>query len=214
MKKICYTYFEDLDGINKWNNYSQKDLIEICKKSWEKNGWKIMVIGEKDACDHPLFNLYKSTVLSFPTANAYGYDYHCYIRWLAMANLGGGIMIDYDVVNLGINDIDFFKFDELTIYQGHVPCVVSGTSQHYLEFVKFVIDNKKFIADNADIWNGEPHTSDMIILSKTEKFKKIDFVSSYPEIGLLTHCSQNDAHKNNKNKFQIMRELIDDNLPQ
>jgi hypothetical protein len=208
---IVYTYYEDVPEITNCpsRNSSQQDLIEICSKSWANHGWNLLVLSEKDAATHPLYESYKKVVLSFPSANPFPYDYHCYMRWLAMANVGGGIMIDYDVVNLGVKNLDFFDFSRLTLYQGHVPCVVSGNSEHYLNLVKEFIKIKDKIKDYICLINDKPHTSDMLFLASGDiKFNKLNKVENYPKRSALVHCCQYVC--NDKNKFEIMKELLQD----
>ncbi len=210
--KICYTYFEIVPKIENCPNRkgSQKDLIEICKKSWKKYGWDLVVLSEKDAENHPFYEEYKQAISSLPSANPPPYEYHCFMRWLAVSNNGGGVMIDYDVINLGLEDFEFFDFSQLTIYQGHVPCVVSGQAEHYLEIAK------KFLEIKEDkkcycFFKNKPHTSDMLMLaSENIIFNKLNFVEDYPKIGKLVHCSQGTCK--NKNKYEIMNELYNNNL--
>jgi hypothetical protein len=205
---IVYTYYEPIDQIENCpqRKSSQLELISICEKTWFRHGWTLKVLREKDAIDHPIYNEYKNIISVFPSVNPPGYDYHCYIRWLAMANIGGGIMIDYDVVNMGLksNDTNFFDFSQLTVYQGHVPCVVSGNENHYLHAVNGFMGFK----DNIGIVleNNRPHTSDMIMLSSGKiKFNKLNIVKNYGENSLLIHCSQGKCK--NKTKLEIMQEL-------
>jgi hypothetical protein len=207
--QVVYTYYETVSAIEncKSRKTSQKNLINICSESWEKYGWTVEVIGEKDAQNHFLYKEYKSIILTFPSVNPFPYDYHCYMRWLAMANIGGGIMIDYDVMNTGLRDLNFFNFSELTVYQGHVPCVVSGKAEDYLSAVYGFMSFKNNIGIDMKMRN-EPHTSDMLMLSSGKiKFKKMNEVKDYPENGKLIHCSQDKCK--NKTKLEIMKELQD-----
>jgi hypothetical protein len=203
-------YYEEISQIEYCprRKSSQLELISICANSWIKHGWQFNILKERDAMSHPLYNTYKEIVSSFPSVNPQKYDYHCYIRWLAMANIGGGILIDYDVVNMGLktDHSNFFDFNQLTIYQGHVPCVVSGSKQHYLEAVYGFMGFQNNVEGVLE--NNRPHTSDMIMLASGKiKFNKLNIVKNYGDKGLLIHCSQ--AKCKNKTKLEIMRELCD-----
>jgi hypothetical protein len=206
MENKVYTYYESVSDIDSYRIYLQTDLIKLCSESWLKNGWELVVIGEKYARNHPFYQQYKEVVLSLPTVNPKPYDYHCFMRWLAMANIGGGIMIDYDVVNLGLNDPKFFSIDELKVYQAHIPCVVSGTSDEYLRISKSFCD---LVDDNSciQVIDEKRHTSDMLMLASGKiKFKKTKEVANYPSIAPLVHISQSSCEE--RSKIEIMRELI------
>jgi hypothetical protein len=190
-------------------NYTQEELINICAKSWKKNGWKLVVLNYDVARSHDFYSTYSEVVKQLPSINLRLYDYHCYMRWLAMSKVGGGVMIDYDVVNLSLTDDSIFQQKTLTVFQGFVPCVVSGSEEQYLEMCKTFCqlkDNKNCLIN----FNNKPHTSDMIMLSNMkDQFNKVDYVVDYPKIAPLIHCSQNHCKKNKKNKLQAMNEVLD-----
>jgi hypothetical protein len=209
MIKTVYTYYELVPKIENCpgRKSSQASLIELCARSWMNNGWNLIVLGENDAKTHELYQEYKEIISLFPSVNPELYDYHCYMRWLAMANIGGGIMIDYDVINMSLKDPSFFNFTGLTVYQGHVPCVVSGSTEDYMSAVKGFMGFKNNIGIVME--NNKPHTSDMIMLSSGAiKFNKLYQVKNYPEPGDLVHCSQGRCK--NKTKLEIMEELLYD----
>jgi len=135
MKKVCYTYFERIDRIEqcKHRKCSQLDLIEICRQSWGRNGWELVVLSEDDARPHSYYPEFKAEISQIPSVNPIPYDYHCFMRWLAMAHNGGGLMIDYDVVNHDFESAELLNRDKLTIYQGIVPSVVFGSGEQYLQ---------------------------------------------------------------------------------
>jgi hypothetical protein len=129
------------------------------------------------------------------------------MRWLAMANIGGGVMIDYDVINNTFQeDINFFDFTELTIYQGHVPCVVSGRSEDYFNMLKSFMVLKPI---DIHLINNKEHTSDMIMLSnrKTD-YKSLNLVANYPKIGKLIHFSSSSCNTLKTNKYKEILNLI------
>eukprot|EP00439_Symbiodinium_sp_Y106_P025954 s603_g3.t1 len=60
------------------------------------------------------------------------YDYHCYMRYLAMAEAGGGWMSDYDVIPTWFPpDTDLPNDGRFTSYQNHVPALLSGTQEEW-----------------------------------------------------------------------------------
>lgn len=206
--KILYTYYEPIPEMEQCRNYSQRDLIDTCQKSWGKYGWKLTVLSEKDACSHPYYKEYKAIISTLPSVNMSNYDYHCFMRWLAMTAIGGGMMIDYDVMNCGQEDLSFIKHNQLTVYQGHVPCVVTGSAKDYFDTS---ITFAELANNNSCIYqiNDIKHTSDMHMLaSRKIKFNSLKYVVDYPNTGKLVHCPQNICHYANLDKLQIMQQLL------
>jgi hypothetical protein len=191
-------------------NYAEEDLIKICAESWEKNGWKLVVLNYELAKSHDFYSSYSEVIKQLPSVNPAFYDYHCYIRWLAMSKIGGGIMIDYDVANLSLTDDSIFQQKIITGFQGHVPCVVSGTAEQYLGVCKIFCelrDNEKCIDNNYK----KPHTSDMMMIArgfKEDQFNKINYVVDYPKTAPLVHCPQDACLKNKRTKLEAMREIL------
>lgn len=207
-EKIAYTYYEAIGSINQ---SEQQQQIELCRQSWQRHGWELVVLSLQQAQQHPWFELYSLGMQSLPTVNTPEYEYHCFLRWLAMVTVGGGLMIDYDVMNMGITDLAYFqRHQPLTIYQRHVPCVVYGTAEQYLavcrKFFQFAV-NRLYI----ELYKGRPHVSDMIMLQNgftDTDVKKLQLVKSYPEDSQLVHCSTNSIKANAESKVQAMQKLL------
>jgi hypothetical protein len=205
--KIVYTYYENIKDINR--SYTQEELINICSKSWKKNGWRLVILNYDVAKSHDFYSSYSEIIKQLPSVNPGTYDYHCYMRWLAMSKIGGGIMIDYDVVNLSLTDDSIFKQKTITAFQGHVPCVVSGSAEQYLDVCKTFCqlkDNEKCLLS----LDNKIHTSDMIMIAhgfKKNQFNKLNYVADYPQIAPLVHCSQ--FCLKNKNKLEVMTEVAE-----
>jgi hypothetical protein len=203
MKRV-FTYYEPVEQLE-----YQPEQIDVCRKSWERNGWQLEVIGEAAARRSTFYQQYVDTVSRLPTVNPGKYDYHCYMRWLAMAEIGGGIMIDYDVVNTGLTQSDAFESSALVVHCGHVPCTVSGSAENYLrvcrEFCNLSAQYEHFIQIH-----DRPHTSDMIMLATgliafTKKFT----VAEYPVYDRLIHCTSQACNIAKKPKLEIMKSLLD-----
>lgn len=217
MNKICHTYYSEIPSLEncKLRGYSQRELIDICSKSWEKNGWEFRVLSEENATSHSFYSQYSEIVQKIPSINPKSYDYHCYMRWLAMANIGGGLMIDYDVMNRGITpelfENTFTNLDQLTIFQDHIPSVVYGTSIGYHsmceQFCQIYLSNKCI-----ESINNKLHTSDMIMIRCAKNslhIKCLSYVKYYPANSGLIHCAQFLSKKLEVDKKTMMQNLLD-----
>lgn len=220
MNNIVYTYYEEIPQINNdpRRKSTQQELIDICKTSWEKNGWQLRVLGHKDAQLHTMYEEYDNIIGSLPSVNPKPYDYHCYMRWLAMATVGG-LMIDYDVINIGITPetlevvIADAEPSKLTVLQWHTPCTVYGSPEQYLSICHHFM-RLKDDKDCIQMFGDKKHTSDMhmVAYGLTEYVNKMHFVKDYEkEVGTtnisqgLIHCAQKGV--GSRTKKDIMEQL-------
>ena len=158
-----YTYYTK---VNEEQHEASELMLEHWRRSWASRGWNPVILSEHHAQAHPLYGLFKNAVSKFPTINVPEYEMACYLRWLAVAALGGGFMSDYDVVNYSFNASSVTA--EVMIYEVHpeleavTPSVVAGTQAGYERICAAFCAVKPedigyFIGENA-------HSSDMILL--------------------------------------------------
>lgn len=203
MKKV-YTYYEPVAVLTQ-----QLDQIDVCRKSWERYGWQLEVIGEDVARRSSFYPQYSSVVSKLPSVNPAGYDYHCYMRWLAMVVVGGGTMIDYDVINMGLSRDDNFKSSALTVHCGHVPCTVSGSAENYLRACESFCGLAEKPETFISIYD-KPHTSDQTMLATgLIPFTSTLLVAEYPVYAQLVHCTTGACNIAKRSKLEIMKELFE-----
>ncbi len=157
-----FTYY---DPVLDWEQ-AQLPLIELWKKSWTAAGWQPAVLGWNEANATPEIHEYHTRILTLPTVNPIKYEMACYLRWLAIKNVNGGLMTDYDVMNYGFTPDDCQKEkrkDRLTFFEGHVPSVVYGEKEDFSYLVDLI---KYYVLDGSDNYEGRPHISDMYICAK------------------------------------------------
>lgn len=95
-----YTYYMPVPGL--WSEDSQRALIDVWARSWKKQGWNPVVLNEEDAKKHPRYAEFKKKYWSLPTEYGHDYEGACFLRYVAVAAAGGGMMTDYDVINYGV----------------------------------------------------------------------------------------------------------------
>jgi hypothetical protein len=202
MKKV-FTYYEPVSQLKR-----QLEQLDVCRQSWERNGWQLEVLGESVAKGSAFYAQYVEALTGLPTVNPGKYDYHCYMRWLAMAEIGGGIMIDYDVVNLSLMQPDVFEPSAIAVHCGYVPCTVSGSAENYLRVCREFCDLAKRPWHFIEIL-GKPHTSDMVMLATgLIQFNEKYTVTEYPVPGQLIHCNTDACNLAKKPKLEIMKSLL------
>lgn len=155
-----YTYFNPVPGIDL---EGETRLILLWQKNWRAHGFTPIVLNEYIARMHPYFEEYDKAVRALPTVNPPEYERNCYIRHLAMAQAGGGILSDYDVFNRNLPSAQSgYEADALwalrfTLFERTTPSMVGGIAADYFDicerFASFALDDK-------DVEQGRPHTSD------------------------------------------------------
>lgn len=181
-----YTYFHAVPELDEAEQHRQ---IETWKASWERYGWAPTVLGGQD-CDGigaEKAAEAEARFRTYPSTNPPGYDLACYMRWLALWAVGGGLMTDYDVVNVGLRP------SALEEHAGHaeavclcrywVPAVVNATRVGAAGMVAILLDHKPV--------GG--HTSDMLIFQKHQPGPWLDLIAREwhePDHGQpLVHCA-------------------------
>lgn len=89
-----HTYYTDCIGHNPEDEFK---LICLWREAWSAQGLEPVVLNEWQARQHPRFAEFNNHVSQLPTINSPAYERACFLRWLALAAVGGGLMADYDV---------------------------------------------------------------------------------------------------------------------
>lgn len=151
-----FTFFTPLVGKPQDDELA---LIEVWKDSWALRGWEPVVLGDQDVPDDARARELKRGFAKQPTQIKPGMAYSWYVRWLAVAAQGGGFMCDYDVINYSFAPRDA---DAMTVYERHVPCLVSGTADEFFRICELFANYRADSADKVGFLKKD--TSDMKIL--------------------------------------------------
>jgi hypothetical protein len=157
-----YTYHEYVPEIPHGDG-----LLDLWKIAWKKAGWEPIVLGREDAEKHSNYEEYLERYKLLPSVNPTSYELACYLRWLAVAAVGGGWMSDADVIPYNFKPIA--PPETLTIWSfgGHIcPCLVSGSAEHYTHAAKVFAEWE----GQTNLERGKPHASDQNILGCVDKF--------------------------------------------
>jgi hypothetical protein len=152
-----HTYFEPVPGMS-----HPTKLLDLWRESWESRGWEIHILSEDDARGHPGYKAFSDRISRYPTTNNPAYERACYMRHLAMANIGGGILVDYDVF---LRSVDVPKEDaEMPLHAvilepTRVPCAVIGNADAFGDICDIIYEHNS---------SGQNHVSDMTILRKSK----------------------------------------------
>lgn len=190
-----FTYHEDIGR-------RETDLIMEWKRSWSAHGWNPIVLGDSDFASASEATRFLESVSKLPTINTRQYENACYKRWMAVAQRGGGVMTDYDVMNYGWTPEHAPKANgRLTFMERGIPSVVVGSVK---QFKAMCNDIATYNPCPEDKFESRAHVSDMFIVQRLwdkRGFKHVDVVRQYGEPGwekaLLVHYP-NARTKGNK----------------
>ena len=165
----------------------QEQILRLWVDNWKQAGFDPVVIGQQQAEAHPSYDEFRNYVTKMPFMNVFEYELACFLRWMAMAHIGGGLMADYDCFNAGFEPGDVI-FKDMTIYEPpHVPCLVSGSSLEYERVIQI------FMNFNIGMYKDwlKPHSrngkgvSDMLILANhSDQLNGVDMVRQYNKDGM------------------------------
>lgn len=153
MAKV-FTYYQPVPGMMPTDK-----LLNLWASSWADKGWETFILSEAHAKDHPGYKAYSDRISRYPTVNNPAYERACYMRHLAMANIGGGLLVDYDVILRGKLDFEApFPGEPVICEPTLVPCMVLADQDGFGD-----------ICDIIHSYNpaGQKHVSDMTILRKS-----------------------------------------------
>lgn len=179
------------------------EMIALWTRSWRSFGWDPMVLTMGIARAHPLYHRFNEHVLMFRSRNVGNYDHLCWLRWLAFAVTGGGVMTDYDVINRCLVSQDV-ECGEPTIHEAtRVPCMVSADKAGSEQIVDKIF-NMPPPRDRRE------HYSDMILFQRSE-YPHVPTCLEFEHPGWqeakAVHFSRHSVHKwNRENATGFKRE--------
>lgn len=198
MTNQVVTYYVPVEGL--WSVESQRALIDVWRRSWEKAGWVATVLTEADAVTHSRYNFFKEHFDAKPTEYGVTYTSACFMRWLAASHYGSlrGINIllsDYDVINYGFEPQNV-RPDEMTIFCDAPPStvfmgVVLGSPQHFLDMAELFAAAKPCEHD----WNSHAnmyHQDDLHLLMRmfeNQTLEKPEWLVKRPGCALFDYQS-------------------------
>eukprot|EP00667_Euglena_gracilis_P013111 EG_transcript_13505 len=135
-----------------------REALALWKRQWQAAGFEAKVLTEAHARKHPQYSEFLPRYHDLPTVNSKQYEVSCFVRYLALAAVGGGLMVDYDVFPLHNAQPHLRLPENFTVWdRGAVPCMVSGSGEQFTAVADFMAYFNFSAAPSYH--NGRPHTS-------------------------------------------------------
>jgi hypothetical protein len=149
-----YTYFDSCIFSD-----IAKETLKLWEKSWAARGWEPIILSEKDAEGHPFYSCFRESIKNFPSVNGHNFDYHAFMRWLAIANLKNSFIVstEPDVINYALNTNQVTKTGHEVEIHSPVPAFLIGSSAEFERFCAHILTHN---INNNDVFEGKPHLSD------------------------------------------------------
>lgn len=162
-RPVMHTFYNRIDP-NVHHKYggmtdeSDAQLLLVWEAAWKAAGWKTRIVTLEDAKKHPDYEKFDK-LLDLEKMPFGFYDKLCFMRWLAMAAVGGGFMSDYDTFPLRYfaKMKDLPRGGKLTVYDtvrsGGVPSVVSGSGKEFDRMAHALLYNTLQKGVREEFWS-------------------------------------------------------------
>lgn len=174
--RLIYAYHEPLG--EKWDD---PELTELCRESWRRQGWHLVILTGADARKHPRHDLLLSQESLHSKGDLRDYINACYRRWLAFAMVARNQRdiwtCDLDTINYGFTAAQASSIplrETITLCNDSpTPCLTHGSAIQYEaiidEFLSFAeaphtstsalvesISDQNILDARRDAWTGLP----------------------------------------------------------
>ena len=164
-RPVIYTFYEEVEA----SGFGDAEILCDWEILWREAGWEPKVLSIKDSKRHPDYAQYEHDLRNVPLGPKPEFDKMNFLRYLAMAAVGGGLMADVDVFPLwpldderdggrfqnamssvldtslddATADLPFNgKFSLLCGGPGsEVPCLMSGTASQWSHVANVLLEN-------------------------------------------------------------------------
>jgi len=118
-------------------------IIAIWKHAWKQAGWNPRVLSLEDAKKHPDYKEVNEEIRHLsPVMLKSEYQVMCYMRYFAMAAVGGGWMTDFDTMPFHMPTSEYAMLPnsgKFTSFESFVPALLSGSKSEWEYIAKRLI---------------------------------------------------------------------------
>ncbi len=164
-----YTFFQPVAELS---SEQQQAKLHLWRGWFWSRGWLPTVLNVSHARALPGAADLEAHFSSLPTVNPPQYELYCYMRWMALAQVGGGVLLDYDIVDLTPLSAETAtqpelhgrcEYGRLTTFHNLRPMLTYGNAS---EVMRLVTALAAYEVQADDAYDGRPHISDMLIVNR------------------------------------------------
>ena len=148
---VIYTYFDDIPQWTHEDRLENARQLQEWRRAWEKAGWEPRVISLRDI-DREKYDV-DSAIQSIPLGSNKEYDRACYLRYFAMASVGGGWMSDYDLIPIGLKPSAIPNGGRFTVHEYAVPSLVSGSQEEWEHMAYVLTETGRNMMGKTDLFS-------------------------------------------------------------
>jgi hypothetical protein len=147
------------------NAGNELKLLCLWREHWSQRGCDPFVLNEWQASKHVFYGEFLDRISKLPTVNSPHYERFCFVRWLALAQVGGGMMTDFDVFSRDLSGM--WQGAPANVNKLHIgqmrnvcPSLVYATAEVALRLCKEFATGKYGRREH----DGKIHQSDMLAI--------------------------------------------------
>ncbi len=165
VRRACpvFTYYQPLSDAD---DPLPIQVLDIWGYAFYAQGFRPVILNRTHAEKRVNFTEISEKFSRFPTVNPPKYDLNCYLRWIALVEQGGGLLMDYDILpmtslrNEDMRKLRECKWGDLTMDSSMYPMVTHGNASEIEKWVNYMLN---FQLKDVTTINGRSHTSDMLM---------------------------------------------------
>jgi len=164
-------------------------LTILWREKWKSAGWEPVILSEWQARQHPHFEEYDAAISKLPSCNPPIYEKFCFYRWIALAQVGGGWLADYDLFatpngNPLWHRLTGAEMNKVIIMQQPCcPCLVWCSADNAIrlcrEFAKGIGNNPQ----DARAHFSDQYSLERLVLDGADWIEVRNVVKQYPDEG-------------------------------
>lgn len=182
----------------------ERKAFRVWEENWRKRGWSTKVLTPANAAQHPRFKEFLALhINAYPAENPEKYGVERWIRWFALAQDGGGLLVDFDVLNRAYPQANMPNGTDIVILaRESKPCAVLATEKGAGRIVDAILAHKPPYTDHYSymyffMQGGKYPTSELCVEAGDADWQEAP----------LVHYSGNACRLAERNRHEWMREL-------
>lgn len=163
--KTVFTFYIQTPNTSKDDDARK---LEVWRTGWRSRGWNPVVLTQRDATRNNKFTAMQANAERLPTTKERQAANYRFLRWLALESMGGGFMVDADVLPGQFTPTDLVRREGGVVLtasdHGSISAMVVS-KDHLTRFIEAVI---AYDVRPEDLSGGNPDINDFTVWRSME----------------------------------------------